>query len=691
MSQLPQSIGGYRILERVAVGGMAELFKAQRPGRAGFEELIAIKRMLAHLADDPQFVSMFIDEAKLTAQFAHKHIVAVYELGAEGSRPYIAMQYVDGFDVLGLLRNCARTQIRLPAALAAFIAHDVLDALDYAHRAVDKNGRHMQVVHRDVSPGNVLLSWRGDIFLTDFGIARAVERRHKTEAGTVKGKVGYMSPEQLGGAIVDGKSDIFSVGVLLAEMVMARRLFTGPSELEALLAVRDANVSRLHEHADDFPAGLLTLVKRALQRNPQERYATAGAFRDALAKWLRDHAPTDRRALGDFVATVAGAPTAEVYAERPRSDAQDDAGPLRSAQGHAAEDVQAARAQFASHAKARTTGSSALVASRTTPPRPTTEAISTEEIIEEISAAYLVADDADIREASEVHRVAGARAVPLVAPTASDARTTSKGGTTPPPAAARHHSAWTGIDDANLPLEGQPEVHALAEMSVIRTLHRIAQKERRGLLSLSNGQGALKQVYFAQGQPKFIHSNDTRERFGEFLVSNRILTLDDLSNALAVIHHFNGNLADTLVGLGLQTPLATYQLFARYVAQKLTSTFAWQQGTATFVPMYRNPWHARPLHLDALRLLGTGVAQLDPLHIDAWSNQHQRRFVLSAPAPRAQLDDFGLGDALVRVHALLDGQTRLAALVARVRAGQARLNLLRLVYLLVETDYARLQ
>src|SRR6476660_10463130 len=259
----PKQIGRYQILDRLAIGGMAELFKAQLVGNLGLEKLVAIKKILPHLAADQSFLEMFIDEARITAQLDHKHIVSVYELGTDADTPYIAMQYVDGLDVLALLRECSRAQIRLPPDLAALIAMNVLDALDYAHNALDVGGRPLSIVHRDISPGNVLLSWRGDVKLTDFGIARAAERRHKTEAGTLKGKYGYMSPEQVSTGDVDARSDLFAVGILLAEMVMARRLFTSTNDLDILLMVRDARLERLHKNADDFPIELRVICEKA--------------------------------------------------------------------------------------------------------------------------------------------------------------------------------------------------------------------------------------------------------------------------------------------------------------------------------------------------------------------------------------------------------------------------------------------
>src|SRR5512144_2415217 len=309
---MPKAVGRYQIVDRLAVGGMAELFKATLTGEHGFAKLVAIKKILPHLATDHSFVEMFIDEARITAQLDHKHIVAVFELGTDADTPYIAMQYVDGLDVLALLRECARAQIRLSPDLAALIARDVLDALDYAHNALDSSGRPLGIVHRDVSPGNVLLSWRGDVKLTDFGIARAAERRHKTEAGTLKGKYGYMSPEQVSASEIDARSDLCSIGILLAEMVMARRLFTSTNDLDILLMVRDARLDRLHKYASEFPVELRALTVRALQRRPEDRWQSAAQFRDALDEWLRRTARASSRDLATLLGQVINAPTADL-------------------------------------------------------------------------------------------------------------------------------------------------------------------------------------------------------------------------------------------------------------------------------------------------------------------------------------------------------------------------------------------
>jgi serine/threonine-protein kinase len=607
----------------VAVGGMAELFKAQLQGQLGFEKLVAIKKILPHLAGDQSFVEMFIDEARITAQLDHKHIVSVFELGTDADTPYIAMQYVDGLDVLALLRECARAQIRLPPDLAALIARDVLDALDYAHNALDVHGKALKIVHRDISPGNVLLSWRGDVKLTDFGIARAAERRHKTEAGTLKGKYGYMSPEQVSGADVDARSDLFSVGILLAEMVMARRLFTSTNDLDILLMVRDARLDRLHKYASEFPVELRVLTVRALQRRAEDRWQTAGQFRDALDEWIRRTTRVSPRDLATLIGRVINSPTADLErdAQVPTPETSGLSGPLtRMSMVQAEEEARQARAEF--------------IAGEGVP-----EGIGGEPG----SSGTIAVTDDDIM-----------------------------------PEAPREQAS------------GPREVGEIKEHPVLRVVYRLAKTKGTGMLALEGRAGVLKEAYFAEGQPQFVNSNVESERLGNFLLEQKALTPQALQRAVSVMHHFGGRLADTLVGLDLLDPLEAYRLLAKQVAAKLMESFSWQKGRYTWTPRQQNPFKSRSLHLDAFRVIGAGAAQLSESLIDEWLLTHKQGFVVREPAQDSDLTQFGLGEALLRVYSLLDGRTRLGDLAARVRSPEARLNLLRLTYLLVQTDIARL-
>ena len=618
----PKTVGRYQILDRLAVGGMAELFKAQLIGELGFEKLVAIKKILPHLATDKSFVEMFIDEARITAQLDHRHIVQVFELGTDSDTPYIAMQFVDGLDVLALLRECARAQIRLPPDIAALIARDVLDALDYAHNAIDVAGRPIGIIHRDISPGNVLLSWRGDVKLTDFGIARAAERRHKTEAGTLKGKYGYMSPEQVSGSDIDTRSDLFSVGILLAEMVMARRLFTSTNDLDILLMVRDARLDRLHKYASEFPVELRVLTVRALQRRAEDRWQTAAQFRDALDEWIRRTTRVTSRDLANLLGRVINAPTADL--EGVVNEQADDevalSGPVtRMGQAHADAEAARARAEFISG-----------------------EGVPMGLSPDEGSSGVMVVGEDDL-VAEQVEVPSGPR-----------------------------------------------EVGDIREHPLLRVVYRLAKTKGTGMLALEGRAGVLKEAYLVDGQPQFVNSNVEGERLGNFLISQGALTPQSLQRALSVMHHFGGRLADTLVGLDILDPLEAYRLLAKQVASKLMEGFSWQKGRYTWTPRHPNPWKARSLHLDAFRVIGAGAAQLGEPLVDEWLSTNSKAFVVGEPVQEGELSQFGIGEALLRVYSLLDGRTRLGELAGRVRSAEARLNLLRLTYLLVQTDLARL-
>ena len=282
----PIAFGRYKLVERLAIGGMAELYLGEVGGDHGFAKKVVIKRILPHLAADPNFTTMFIAEAKITARLSHPRIAQTHRLGREDGQLYIEMEYVDGLDVLAMLRECAHRRVRLPPEVSAYVIKEVLDGLDYAHRLTDDSGDPLGLVHRDVSPSNILVSRRGNVKLVDFGIAHAAAVEQQTQAGTLKGKYGYMSPEQVLGEGVSPQSDLFSVGVVLAEMLMGRRLFAAPNELDVLLMVRDVNLGRLERYGAHVPPPLDLIVRRALKKLPSERFPTAAEFRDALDEWM---------------------------------------------------------------------------------------------------------------------------------------------------------------------------------------------------------------------------------------------------------------------------------------------------------------------------------------------------------------------------------------------------------------------
>jgi eukaryotic-like serine/threonine-protein kinase len=283
---LPRPFGAYTLLRRLAVGGMAEIYVAKTRGLGGFEKLTALKLVHAHLSADPQFVRMLIDEAKILVLLTHANIAQVFDLGCVDDRFFIAMEYVDGIDMQGLARAAERLGNRLPVPVCCFVVAEMLNGLDYAHRKRDADGRPLGIVHRDISPQNVVVSRAGEVKLVDFGIAKTNLRAERTEVGVIKGKYGYMSPEQAWADPTDKRSDVFSAGVMLYELLTGNALYSAKSVAELIAKVRRAEIPSPRSLRKEISDELSAIVMRALALEPSDRYQTALEMGDALREYL---------------------------------------------------------------------------------------------------------------------------------------------------------------------------------------------------------------------------------------------------------------------------------------------------------------------------------------------------------------------------------------------------------------------
>ena len=307
------SFGRYELLKRLAGGGMGEVFLARQRGLHGFEKLLVIKTLLPHLCEDEELITMFRDVARVTAQLIHPNICQVFEFDQAGGVYYMAMEYLRGEDLRRLFRACEQKQRKLPVPLACRIVADAAAGLDFAHALRDAGGRPFGIVHRDVSPQNIFVTFEGGVKLIDFGVAKATGRAQHTRTGALKGKYGYMSPEQAAGAGVDGRSDIFALGVVLHELLTGRRLFKAESDLETLARVRACQVPVPSAINPELPARLDSLVLRALAKAPEDRFSTAQEMRLSLEEWLIEERKGASSAhLAEFLKTVYGERAAEV-------------------------------------------------------------------------------------------------------------------------------------------------------------------------------------------------------------------------------------------------------------------------------------------------------------------------------------------------------------------------------------------
>jgi serine/threonine-protein kinase len=279
----------YRVVERLAAGGMAEVFVGDAMSVQGFKKRVAIKRVLPHLASNENFIGMFLDEARLGARMNHANIVSVMDIGAADNTYFIVMEYVDGANLKTVIEVLLKQGRAVPMKEAVYIAMEASRGLSYAHELCDDDGNDLDIVHRDISPPNILISKRGEVKVTDFGLAKASTQLEKTDPGVVKGKFSYLAPEAALGDKVDERADLFALGIVLWEMIAGRRLFLGDSDYQTVKLVQQAvvpSLAAINAEADD---ALERVLLKALAKNPADRYQTAREMSDALAGFLFSH------------------------------------------------------------------------------------------------------------------------------------------------------------------------------------------------------------------------------------------------------------------------------------------------------------------------------------------------------------------------------------------------------------------
>jgi eukaryotic-like serine/threonine-protein kinase len=659
----PVAFGRYTLLERLALGGMAEVFRARINSSHGFEKVLVIKRILPHLAADANFVAMFIDEAKLTAQLTHPKIVQILDFGDVDGQYFTALEYVEGFDALGLLRTAAQKRVQLPRNLAIFIVNEILEALDYAHNARDMEGKPMQIVHRDISPSNIFIAKRGDVKLGDFGIAHAQQRESKTQAGTLKGKYGYMSPEQVVGRPVDARSDLFAVGVVLAELLTGRRLFTAANDLDVLLKVRDARLDRLDKYGADLAPALDRIVRRALKKNPAERHQSASELHDDLADYLfasgQRVGPSDLRSFSHTLFAPPGA------AAPATSDARSTGAP------------KPARAPTAA---APLGGATATAVAAETLEAPTT---SGPVAVPTGAGGGAEASDEPWPQDDSAERSSARGFTPISQPA----------GDRPAPARA---GAGKGVPrrDVGRFVSGAPKrpPDSAGDVSVITPMRffcDLAFAGETGLLHFELGD-VQKEIYLVGGAPESVSSSLASERFGEYLVGRDILGPPELELALGMLPHYNGKLGDTLVALGMLRSLDVFRLLSEQVRDRVIDVFAWTDGTFAFYRGVTNQQDNFPLGLDTFEILGAGVLSLSgDLLEQRFEPQLDFRAVPTGRS-RLQPEAFKIGPTPREVLEMLDGEQTLRGWLDQFADPDERLTFLRSLYLLVETDLAEL-
>ncbi len=527
-------LGPYVLGERLGLGGMAEVFVGRRAGPHGFAKRFAIKRILPELAKDSRFVAMFIDEARICAALQHPNIVEVVDFGESQGELFMAMEYVDGLSLARLLRHVASKRERFPIPIALLIARSVLRALAYAHEATDEQGRPLGLVHRDVSPGNVLISRQGAVKLADFGIVRGVTLDRRTDPGELKGKLGYMSPEQVIGAEVDPRSDVFAVGILLAEMLIACPLFAGKDELEVLTRIHEANLSTFDQHGQHVHAELASIVRRALAREPWQRFPSAREFALALESFaVRNEHVLDDAELSRWVCALGILPSVSgVHSVRTptRSDDHPTA-PILERQPLPLPAIRPPEPR----AEKRPPGADLLELVATGRVRAETEFLAT----------Y-----GGVRRASEL---AGA-------------------------AELLQRSAFRFFEP---PLERASFTASIDARTLPSRVYQLVANRATGLLVARNGDQE-RRIFLVNGAPRFVSSTAREELLGVRLLRRDLVDPEKLERALGLRARGAMHLGEILVSMGALPESVLQRELTEQLESRFVQLFSWRNGALAF-------------------------------------------------------------------------------------------------------------
>jgi serine/threonine-protein kinase len=666
----PIRLGPYELLQKLATGGMAEIYVARREGPHGFSKRIALKRILPQLAADPEFVAMFIDEARVCAQLTHPNLVEVFDFGGEGCELYMAMELVEGTTAAKMVRTAAARGEPVPTEVALYVALSVGRGLAHAHDASDQTGRPLGLIHRDVSPGNILISSSGAVKLGDFGIARAAEFDRRTEQGQLKGKLGYMSPEQVTGRELDAKSDQFTAAIVLAELLMARPLFAGTREMDVLVRIRDADLTVLDRYGRHIPPDVMAVLRRALSRRSEERFPTTGAYVEALDEVVRRHR------LGVTPGTLVE------WLHRVGLVI-----PVAKSGEHSI-DVHG------------------LAFSRSPKP-PVVRGSSTvnikESVRQPIAAVALAMDDDDLPPTDAApamyrvalddvpHPVSLAGLLDLfVWGRVSEQTPISRA--EGPYISAREYPELSRCCGTTTARWDESSVEQRNFTSAFRSgelpakLFELATRRATGMFVVRSAE-VEKKVYFVEGVPEVTSSNNPAELFGALLLAKGLALEMEIEMALAMAPKYGGRIGDALVGLGVLRPMDLARASVDHMRRRFVELAGWKQGQMQFTDGVRYSGHdddTMPEALHPLELVARGIVESysESELSDLLAPIETSLIFVVARAP-VSIASLGLPSIESAVLRATDGRRTLAELGAEVwgGAGQNPAAVLRAIFI----------
>jgi len=665
--QLPRPFGKYMLLDLIGTGGMAEIYKARAVGPDGFEKILVIKKILPELASNKAFINLLVAEAKVTSLLNHPNIVQIHELGEVAQQYYIAMELVEGADLLNILSACTRHRLRLPIEVALHIVSEVCRGLAHAHAATDGTGRALNIIHRDVSPSNVLISRHGDIKIMDFGVARADlglpgAPDSQELRGTLKGKLGYMSPEQVLGKAIDRRSDIFALGVMLFECLTLKRLFVGATDVQTLLNIREADVEQRFKRHSYLPKPVRAILRRALAREPVDRFQTATDFQEAILDYLFDsRLKVSSRNIAQFLDQVT-TPDREARRETtpPPTEPTDTS---------------------------RTVEDEAVpMPPPLPPPAPPSAAMARPKALRrfDLSKAtfHFKHDDESVYGPVDFERLVSLLGERAVGPREWIAINGSDWMRVAEVRAVVHLQPSLVEEEATRPLDDGP-------VNKCRTpglLLRVARERLTGKLKLQAGT-IQKEIFFDEGEPRFAFSNLKSDLFGTFLIESGLADPNQIERALERVVPPTHHLGAALVDLGILSADRVRAALADHLRARILEVATWRSGWYEFFEGVLSPREGAVSLTPLPRLVMEAVRtqyRLPELR-GLFSELSDHMLILGRdPAPFS--DILGLQPEEERVRPLLRTSTTLRAALAQTGGEAAQLALLRVAFALHQSD-----
>ncbi len=588
----PSTFGKYLLIEKIGAGGMAEIFKAKTFGVSGFEKIVVIKRILPKFSNDPEFKSMFINEAKLTSGLQHNNIVQIYELGEINQQYFIAMEFIDGRDLLQLLRKSSKRREYIPLNVVIFVLKEIFTGLGFAHSATDENHRPLNIIHRDISPSNILISYNGLVKISDFGIARAQTRdMSQTRSGQFKGKLGYMSPEQVLGDEIDKRSDLFAGGIIAYELLTLMRLFQGNSDIEILNKITNNEKIDVKTANTAIPDDLVNVINKILEKNLSLRFQTAEEIVEALDEVAyTNNLRMTRAKFSEYLNNIFSEEIIE-----------------------ARKTVQNKTSYMYTKANDEKTGTHGYI---TYIPKVEDDPNFSQKVVYLSPSRYVTTDVNDVYYINDgKNPIIGPVTLGTIASLIKTEKLIGKEFYStdgqnwkiidffPEINALFSMHSTTKKDESKADYEG-----TLAATSFVRLVYKYFINTTTGLVKLSNSEGVKKEIIFEKGKPVFIKSNKKSELLGNFLLKEGKINQEQLKEALNAMGNFNNRLGETLISKGILQPYEVFELLSKQVKEKLYEVFTWRDGTFEFYSDFKMVPIVVPININFYETILNGIS-----------------------------------------------------------------------------------